>query len=141
MTGIKFALLAACLCAACGDAARAPLAAADVRLSAPRPGTPVSAAYLELSNPGTAPQTITAVTSPQYARVEIHETVIEDGVARMRKLPELVIAPHESVRFEPGGKHLMLMERLPGDGRITLEFWTQDALLLSVDADVESDGG
>jgi copper(I)-binding protein len=141
MTGVNLALLAACLTAACGDAAHAPLAATDVRLSAPRPGTTVSAAYLELSNPGTAAQTVTAVTSPQYARVEMHETVIEDGVARMRRLPELVIAPHESVRFEPGGKHLMLMQRLPGDGRITLEFWTQDTLLLTVDADLESDGG
>jgi copper(I)-binding protein len=45
------------------------------------------------------------------------------------------------VRFEPGGKHLMLMERLPGDERTTLEFWSQDTLLLTIDADVERDGG
>jgi copper(I)-binding protein len=134
-------LLAACLSAACGDAAHAPLSAADVRLSAPRPGTTVSVAYLELSNPGAAPQTITAVTSPRYTRVEMHETIIDDGVARMRSLSELVIAPGTSVRFEPGGKHLMLMERLPGDERTTLEFWSQDTLLLTIDADVERDGG
>ena len=143
MIGRVLALLcAACLANACGDAPRAPLAATDVRLQAPRPGTTVGAAYLELSNPGTVAQTITAVTSPQYAQVEMHETVVEGGVARMRPLHEFVVAPGASMRFEPGGKHIMLMARLSGSKRITLEFWSHDTLVLTVETDEEGyDGG
>ena len=134
-------LAAACLFANCGNEARAPLAAAHVWVSAARPGTSMSAAYLELSNPGALPQTVTAVTSPQYARVEMHATVVEGGIARMRGLPELVVAPGTTLRFEPGAMHLMLLQRQAGDERVTLQFWSRDSLLLTVEADSGDDGG
>ncbi len=134
-------LAAAGLVAACGNEARAPLAGAQVRILTPRPGTSTSAAYLELSNPGSVTQTVTAVTSPQYARVEMHATVVEGGIARMRELSQLVVAPGETLRFEPGAMHLMLLQRQSGDERVTLEFWSRDALLLTVESDLGEDGG
>lgn len=141
MIGRPLALLAAAgLFAGCGTDARAPLAAAHVRVTAERPGTSMSAAYLELSNPGVQPQTVTAVTSPQYARVEMHVTVVEDGIARMHSLPELVVEPGATVRFEPGALHLMLLQRQAGDGRVALQFWSHDSLLLTVEADPGDDG-
>lgn len=142
MIGRLLALLAAVgLVAACGNEARAPLAAAQVRISTARPGTSTSAAYLELSNPGSVPQTVTAVTSPQYARVEMHATVVEGGIARMRVLSQLVVAPGETLRFEPGAMHLMLLQRQSGDERVTLMFWSRDALLLTVETDPGEVGG
>jgi len=142
MNGPLLAVLAAaCLVAACGHEARAPLAAAQVRISAARPGTSTSAAYLEISNPGSVPQTITAVTSPQFARVEMHATVLEGGIARMRGLSQLVVAPGETLRFEPGAMHLMLLQRQTGDERVTLEFWSRDSLLLTVESYLGEDSG
>lgn len=142
MIGRLLALLAAiCLVTACGHEARAPLAAAKVRISTARPGTSMSAAYLELSNPGSVPQTVTAVTSPQYARVEMHATVVDGGIARMRRLLQLVVAPGETLRFEPGAMHLMLLQRQTGDERVTLEFWSRDSLLLTVESDLDEGSG
>ena len=40
----------------------------------------------------------------------MHETIIENDVARMLALAPLIIDPHANVRFEPGAKHLMLSD-------------------------------
>jgi copper(I)-binding protein len=76
----------------------------------PPPGTSVTAAYLTLTNDSNEPLAIEKVTSPQFARVSMHETVIQDDVARMVSLAPLIVAPQSSVQFEPGGKHLMMSD-------------------------------
>lgn len=38
----------------------------------------------------------------------IHETTMQNGVSRMRPHESLVIAPGKTVKFEPGGLHVML---------------------------------
>ncbi|HWX48214.1 MAG TPA: copper chaperone PCu(A)C [Roseomonas sp.] len=74
-----------------------------------RIGTAV--AYLRVRNIGAAPVQLLGATTPVAARVEIHESVVEDGVARMRPHPEGVpVAPGGEVAFEPGGLHLMLLD-------------------------------
>ena len=75
---------------------------------------------------------ITRVTSPEYGSVEMHETVIEDGVARMSALGQVVLPAGSAVEFEPGGKHLMLMR--PGDDLTVVElaFHSGEVLLLTV---------
>lgn len=43
------------------------------------------------------------------AGAQLHETVLEDGVSRMRARPEGFAVPAgEDLRFEPGGPHVML---------------------------------
>lgn len=74
------------------------------------PGADRTAAYLTLKNEGEEDAHLAHVTSPDFGRVEIHETVTEDGSTRMEELGELRIPAGESVALEPGGKHLMLME-------------------------------
>ena len=66
-----------------------PLVAADVVITVPMPGALVSAGYLSLTN--TTPETIriSHVVSPQFAAAEIHKSTLEDGVAKMRRIPEL----------------------------------------------------
>ena len=76
----------------------------------PLPGTNVTAAYLTLDNNSNQPIAIEKVTSPQFARVAMHETVIQDEVARMVSLVPLIIDRQSSVQFEPGGKHLMMSD-------------------------------
>ena len=50
----------------------------------------------------------THVSSPQFSRVEMHETVFSDGVARMRALPSVTVESNTTMEFKTGGKHLML---------------------------------
>ncbi len=112
------------------------LAASDVVVTPPLPGSRMSAGYLTLRNGGSQPVRITRVDSAQFGSVEIHESVVEDGVARMRPLPELKIEPRASVTLERGGKHLMLMRPDGAVESVTLDFYTDDSLLLSVTTDV-----
>ena len=93
----------------CSADVAAPLVASNIIVTPPRPGASMSAGYLRIQNNSRATIVLTSVTSPQYGRVEIHETVIENDIARMRPLDGLTIYAGQSVLLEPGGKHLMLM--------------------------------
>ena len=54
--------------------------------------------------------TLVGATSPVAAMVEIHETVVRDGVASMERRPELVVPAGGQLVLEPGGAHLMFMQ-------------------------------
>ena len=95
----------------------------------------MAAGYLDISNHSGTTLRITHVSSPDYASVEMHETIVEDDVARMREIPVLEIRDGESVVFERGGKHLMLMKPIGTPGTITLNFYSDELLLLSVSAE------
>lgn len=135
MTRIFTLALFGLLLGACGNGGP-PLAANDVVVKPPMPGMQMTAGYLTLRNNSGDEITIDRVTSPQFGRVEMHETVIEDGVSRMQALPEVVLAPGAAVEFKPGGKHLMLMR--PGDDltTVTLAFHSGAAVLLTVSVSI-----
>ena len=124
-------ILLASLAAGC-SVERAPLVATDIAVSRPMPGTAMSAGYLTLTNNTTQAIRITRVSSPEFASVEMHESVLEDGMARMYPLGELTILPGQSIEFARGGKHLMLMRPLDNIESVTLEFYAGKAMLLSV---------
>jgi periplasmic copper chaperone A len=127
-------ILLAGLLTACGSGHKPPLVAEAAALTAPRPGVTTRAVYLELRNPGKVPVKIDRVTSAQFGRVEFHRTTSENGVARMRPVPALEIGAGETVRLEPGGMHLMLMDPQEGFAdEVTLHFWSGETLLLTVD--------
>lgn len=42
--------------------------------------------------------------------VEIHESLLENGVAKMRRVPALELPAEEAVELKPGSYHLMLSE-------------------------------
>jgi copper(I)-binding protein len=66
--------------------------------------------------------------------VQIHETIIEDGIARMRPLPQLDVPPGGNVKLERGGKHLMLMRPTGQSDAVSLQFYDGETLLLSVNS-------
>lgn len=75
------------------------------------------AAYLELANEGEGDDRLVSVASPCAADVQLHETVIEDDVARMREATRgFSIEAGSRLSLAPGGKHLMLFGvELPSD--------------------------
>ena len=74
------------------------------------PGMPMGVAYLSITNNGKNADTLIAASTPAAASVEMHETSIVDGMARMRPLSEVPIPPGATVRIEPGSIHLMLVD-------------------------------
>ena len=129
---IRIVLLAACLLGACDAKQDAPLVATDVIVYQSVPGSIMRAGYLTLTNNTDATITIDQVTSPDFGSVEMHETILEDGIAKMRAMPSLSIPANESAHFERGGKHLMLMQADENIETVTLQFHSGTALLLSV---------
>jgi len=73
------------------------------------PGVGMLAGYLDLDNPTDSEWLLIDAHSDAFASVEVHTTIIKDGVASMHHLPELAIAAGQQASFSPGGMHLMLM--------------------------------
>ena len=91
-------------------------------------GAKIAAGYLTIENKGAAADRLIGAAVDVAARVEVHEMSMKDGVMTMRQLDKgLAIEPGKTVKFAPGGYHLMLMDlksplkqgdKLP----VTLEF-------------------
>jgi hypothetical protein len=91
-------------------------------------GASVAAGFLTIEDKGNQADRLTGASADVAQKVEIHEMSMEDGVMKMRALPDgIEIKPGETVTLKPGGVHLMmfgLKEKLvPGSMvRVTLNF-------------------
>jgi hypothetical protein len=75
------------------------------------PNAPVGGAYLTITNSGAADDRLVSVTTPAAGVSQIHEMKMDGDVMKMNELPDgLVIPAGETVKLEPGGYHLMLMQ-------------------------------
>ncbi|WP_444959262.1 copper chaperone PCu(A)C [Microbulbifer sp. ZKSA002] len=74
------------------------------------PGPSMSAAFVSLHNTGDSSQVLTGVELPgvEQASADLHTTISENGINRMRPLDQLTIAARASVDMAPGGVHLMI---------------------------------
>ncbi len=83
---------------------------ADAWIRATPPGAASAAAYLRVINTGKAPDRLVGADIAGVASVTPHEMSMNQGVMRMRELPNGVPTPaHGEVALSPGGDHLMLM--------------------------------
>jgi len=130
-------LLAVILVSACSTEPQAPLVATDVVVTRPVPGMQMSAAYLSLTNHTDETIRISRVVSTQYESVQLHESIVKDGVARMRAIPVLEIPAGETIILKRGGKHLMLMHPTGATESVSLQFLDGDNLVLAVEATFE----
>jgi hypothetical protein len=74
------------------------------------PGAKVAAGYLTIRNPAAAPDRLLGAASPAAARVEMHVTVKEGDIMRMREVKELRVPARASFELKPGGAHLMFVD-------------------------------
>ncbi|MDZ7685130.1 MAG: copper chaperone PCu(A)C [Gammaproteobacteria bacterium] len=72
-------------------------------------GARTAAVYGTLVNKGDEAATVSNFRVERASRAHLHSTISEDGMMKMRPADDLVIAPGEAVRLEPGGMHIMLM--------------------------------
>jgi hypothetical protein len=68
-----------------------------------------SAVYMTLEIEGDEPDRLVAAATPMAERAELHTHVMDQGVARMRPVSAVEVAPGAPTVLQPGGLHLMLM--------------------------------
>ncbi|TVQ36049.1 MAG: copper chaperone PCu(A)C [Wenzhouxiangella sp.] len=68
------------------------------------------AGFMEIHNPGNTSVAIVDARADGFGYVELHNTTMDDGVMRMRRIDSLDIAPGQTLVLEPGGLHVMLIE-------------------------------
>jgi copper(I)-binding protein len=100
----------------------------EVGEEGPLPGIN-SAVYMEIRNRGRGPDRLLGGETAAAAGVELHESVLEGDVMRMRRVEGVDLPPGETVALRPGGLHIMLLDLqrslLAGDTLVlTLRFET-----------------
>jgi copper(I)-binding protein len=100
-------LALALLLAACGPTGDPDLSVSDAQAAVPLAGS--SQLVLEITNGGDGDDRLLAVDTDAALGIELHETRIDDGFATMVELDDVPLPAGETVRFRPGGLHLMLL--------------------------------
>lgn len=98
----------------CTRQAPADFTAGDLAIQRPwsRPtmeGMPMGVAYLVIENRGQAADKLLGASTPVAEAVELHRTVVADGMASMRPAEAVDIAAGATVNIEPEGLHFMLV--------------------------------
>jgi copper(I)-binding protein len=73
------------------------------------PAAKVGAGYFKVKNTGTEADRLIAVETSGAEKVEIHESINENGVAKMRQVQAVEIPAGAETALKPGGYHLMLI--------------------------------
>jgi copper(I)-binding protein len=75
------------------------------------PGDLPLGGYFTLTNDGKAPVRLVGAESDAFEGIMMHESIQEGGSARMQHVNAVEVLPGDTLRFAPGGYHLMLMKR------------------------------
>ena len=105
-TRVFYSILTLCLVAP----ALAKVEAVDGYVRLLPPGSPNTVAFMVLKNDGEQPVTLTAVSSPEAARAELHTHLHENGMMKMRRVENVEIPAKGELVFQPGSLHIMLFE-------------------------------
>lgn len=68
-----------------------------------------AAGYFTLHNNGAHPVDLVGAKSPDCGQLMLHQSVVTNGMAHMKMVHSIVVPPHGSIAFRPGGYHLMCM--------------------------------
>ena len=74
------------------------------------PGSPNTAAFMQLTNDGSADLAVVAVETSIAARAELHTHQLVDGVAQMRQVDQIALPAGQTISLQPGGLHIMLLD-------------------------------
>ena len=120
------------------------LAAPDIRIEnawigSTDEGDDMSVAYMSLlSNEDLI---LTSVTSPRIKTIEMHNTITEKGIMKMRMTNEIKIEYGKTFEFKSGGSHLMLMDfkdPLKADQKVKLILHFKDKANHSFDKSIDA---
>lgn len=105
------------------------------------PGAPASASFMTLKNDSAEQIDIIAAHSDVAKVIELHTHTDDNGVMRMRKIPQIEIPANGTTELKPGGLHIMLIGphnpiKVGDTVTVTLEF--KDGSKKVVDMPVKS---
>ena len=103
---MKYLLLAAALIA---SPAVAQIKIENAWARATAPGATIAAGYMTIRNAATTADRLVAASSPAAEKVEMHVTLKEGDVFRMREVKGYDISAGGSFELKPGGAHLMFV--------------------------------
>jgi periplasmic copper chaperone A len=107
--GASLALLLPILLAPAAQAAPADASITQGRIQVLLPSRP-AAGYFTLENHGATPLVLSGASAPDCESLMLHQSKTEGGMASMAMVASVPVPPHGSVRFAPGGYHLMCMQ-------------------------------
>jgi len=108
------------------------------------PGASVQAGYMELHNNSSQTIKITAISSPEFASIEMHRMFTQDGMMRMQQQDTLNIPANGMLRLKPGGYHLMLLSPvsyLNAGDTVRFTLITASGTRININAIVKTDNG
>jgi copper(I)-binding protein len=97
--------------------------------------------YFWISNQGSRPDRLLALTSDAASAVELHESRSVQGVVEMRQVSAVDCPPGVTVKSEPGGLHVMLVglvRPLVAGTMFTLKLQFRDAGSLTLQVPVKA---
>ncbi len=103
----------------------------------------VGGVFLTLRNTGAQPDKLVSVASPVSKSVELHTTIKDGDIMRMRQVPSIDVPAGGSTELRPGGLHMMLIglsQPLVQGSKIPLSLTFERAGTVSVEAVVEAAG-
>jgi copper(I)-binding protein len=106
---VKRLIPAALLLASCGQGGSPNVQIADAWARETVADQTSTAAYLTITNSGTADDRLVKVSAPEPIKASVHATENSGGISRMRELASGVAVPAGStIEFKPGGTHVMI---------------------------------
>jgi hypothetical protein len=120
-------LLAAAVLSTAVLAADANIAVSDATVRAVPPGTANTAAFMTIKNNGATDRKLVKADSSVAKTVELHTHTNDNGVMKMRQVPEILVKAKERTELKPGSFHIMLIDlkQTPKEGEtvaVTLTF-------------------
>jgi copper(I)-binding protein len=90
-------------------------AAAQVAIEKPwaratAPGAKVAGGYMVIRNQGAAGDRLVSASSSASAKVELHVTINDNGMMKMREVPGYDVPAKGAFELKPGGAHLMFLD-------------------------------
>lgn len=99
----------------------------DVWSRATAPGQQVAGVYFDIESKRGAK--LVGVQTSLTDRAELHIMSMDDGVMRMRRIESVDLPAGETVKFKPGGYHVMLLDLkqpLEAGGKFALTLLVED---------------
>jgi hypothetical protein len=72
-------------------------------------GAPTAGGYMTIKNDGSTPDRLVGGSVEVAKDFQLHSMVMENGIAKMRELKAVDIAPGQTVAFKPGSSHIMFV--------------------------------
>lgn len=112
----------------------------DAMIPEKPPAVTIMGAFMTIENPTAKEVKVTAVSSPAFKSAEMHQTILQDNVAKMVKQSGLTIPAKGKLELKRGSYHLMLFnpkQLLKAGDTVAIVFTLQGGATQTVTATVK----